>query len=353
MPRWRRFSTLRSGAVGGTGWQRVQSPDNPTNNCQLTPGVITPARLIQNYYVEQQQVISADICLTDARFSYEWEQQVTQSKQNFVGVVADMWEDRSKYWFQFWSNKVVFNSSATISPSGTDFIQTPATYIASQSLLYNLYNQIMQDGGGEEPYGMSNGVAQLVLICSPEASQNIIQNDAGVRQDIRFAEMGKGDKGIDGARLLQSWNVDRAYGGFMHCGDYRMPRYNFTGGQYAQVPYYIAGTSSIGGPSQVVNPDYIAAQYEVMYIWNPKAVIRQTPKPRSSVGAGTSFKAVNYNGDIIWANIPNKDTNLFESIGVYAADLMAAFKPTVDAQYAYSIMVKRCPAVIGNTCPSY
>jgi len=341
-------STLRSGIAGGSGWTRVQSPDTPVNNCQLTPGVVTPARLIQNYYVEQNQVMSSDICLTDGRFSYEWEEQVTQTKQNFVGNITDLWEDRSKYWFQYWANKVVFNSSSTIT-TGTAFTNTPATYIASQSLLYRLYNRIMQDGGGVKPYAFSNGAAQLTLVCSAEASQNIIQNDANIRQDIRFAQMGKDS----GAMLLQSWGIDRAYGGFMHCIDYRMPRYNFVGGEYVQVPYYIDGPSSIGGPSQIVNPDYDSALYEVMYIWNPKAVIRQTPKPKSSLGAGTSFKAVNYNGDVIWANIPNKETNLFQSIGVYAADLMAAFKPTVNTQYAFAIMVLRCPATVGNTCPSY
>lgn len=341
-------STLRSGITGGSGWTRVQSPDTPVNNCQLTPGVITPARLIQNYYVEQNQIKSSDICLTDGRFSYEWEQQVTQTKQNFVGNVVDLWEDRAKYWFQYWVNKVVFNSSATVT-TGTSFTNTPATYIASQSILNRLYNRIMQDGGGEEPYAMSNGAALLTLICSAEASQNIIQNDAGVRQDVRYAQMGKDS----GAYLMQSWGIDRAYGGYMHCIDYRMPRYNFTGGAYVEVPYYTTASSSIGGDQQIVNPDYEAAQYEVMYIWNPKAVIRQTPRPKSSLGAGTSFKAVNYNGDVIWANIPNVDNNLFGNIGVYAADLMAAWKPTVNVQYGYAIMVLRCPAVVGNTCPSY
>lgn len=342
-------STLRSGITGGSGWVPVQSPDNPTNNCQLDPGVITPARLIQNYGIVQNQVKSSLICLTDARFSYEWEQQVTQTKQNFVGNIVDLWEDYSKSQFQLWANKVVFNSSATVT-TGASFANTPATYTATQSILNRLYNRIMQDGGGEEPYAKSNGAALLTLILSAEARENIIANNAATRQDFNFAQMGYGQKG---AELLQSWGIDRAYGGYMHCIDYRMPRYNFVGGQYVQVPYYTTAASSIGGDQQIVNPDYENALYEVMYIWNPKAVIRQTPKPKSSVGAGTKFQAVNYNGDVIWANIPNLDTNLFQNNGVYAADLMAAFKPTVNCQYAYAIMVLRCPNVVGSTCPAY
>jgi hypothetical protein len=339
-------NTLRSNPVGGSGWVTVAQEDGTANNCQVDPSVVTPALSTISYTIEQQMTKSATICLTDARFGYMFQEQVKNNRENFVSTIVDTWEDRSKYWYQYWAAHKIINNSSQTEGSGTAFPNTAATYIASQEQLDPLWTRIMQDGGGEEPYAMSNGAACIPAIMSPEAHRNIIKGSSSVREDFRFAQMGKG---YEGAQLLQSWGVDKPYGGFMHVIDYRMPRYNFTGGAYVEVPYYTTAAATIGTQT-VLNPDYESAGYEVIYLFHPEAVIRQTPTPMGSVGADTKFLAANYNGDIIWRNIPNETTNLFENQGVWAAQLMAAWKPTAKRNYAYALMVKRCPTVVGTEC---
>lgn len=342
------LGTLRSNPAGGSGWVTLATPDGNSNNCTPEPSVVTPALNTLAYTIEQQITKSYPICLNDVRMSYMYAEQVMNIRNNFVGTIVDTWEDRSKYWFQYWAaNKIIANTSVT-SGSGTAFPNVAATYVASQEFLDPLWQQIIQDGGGEEPYAMSNGAACIPAIMSIEAHRTIIKGSSSVREDFRFAQMGKG---YEGAQLLQSWGVDKPYGGFMHVIDPRMPRYNFTGGAYVEVPYYATnGSSSIGGDSAIVNPDYITAGYEVMYLWHPEAVTRQTPRPMGSAGSDTKFMAVNYTGDIVWRNIPNETTNPMENSGSWYAQLIAAFKPTLKRQYAYAIMFKRCPSIIGQTC---
>ena len=342
-------NTLRSNPTGGAGWTTVSQPDGSGNNCMPDPSVISPALSTQPYTIEQKMIKSAPICLTDAQFGYAFQEQVKNIRGNFADAIVDQWEDRSKYWFQYYSGTKIINNSSQTEGTGTGLPATPAEYMASQDMLDPLWERIMQDGGGEEPYAMSNGAAMLTLVCSPEAHRNIIKGSSSVREDFRFAQMGKG---YEGAQLLQSWGVDRPYGGYMHCIDYRMPRYNFTGGAYVEVPYYTTASATVGTQS-IVNPDYLTAGYEAMYVWHPEAVIRQTPPSRGSVGEDTRFLAPNYNGEITWRNIPNETTNLFENIGVWAAWLLAAFKPTVKNRYAYTIINRRCTTITGTACPSY
>jgi len=340
-------NTLRSNPVGGSGWVTVAQEDGTANNCMPEPSVVTPALSTIAYTIEQQLTKSAPICLTDARFGYMFQEQVKNNRENFVATIVDTWEDRSKYWYQYWSAHKIINNASQTEGSGTAFPNVEATYIASQEQLDPLWTRIMQDGGGEEPYAMSNGAACIPAIMSPDAHRAIIKGSASVREDFRFAQMGKG---YEGAQLLQSWGVDKPYGGFMHVIDYRMPRYNFVAGAYVQVPYYTTASSTIGGLQSVLNPDYESANFEVIYLFHPEAVIRQTPAPMGSVGSDTKFLAANYNGDIVWRNIPNETTNLMENTGVWAAQLMAAFKPSVKRNYAYSLMVRRCPQITGTTC---
>jgi len=337
-------NTLRSNAVGGSGWVTIAQEDGSANNCTPDPSVVSPALLTQPYVIEQQITKTYPICLTDARFGYQFEEQVKNIRQNFVATIVDLWEDRSKYWFQYYANKVVANQAGTTGTAST-FPNVAADYIASQAILDPLWFQIMQAGGGEEPYAMSNGASIIPAIMSPEAHRNIIAGSTAVRDDFRFAQMGKG---YDGAQLLQSWGVDKPYGGFMHVIDYRMPRYNFTNGAYVAVPYYTTASASIG-TQVIVNPDYVAALYEVVYLWHPEAVIRQTPKPMGSVGSDTKFMALNYNGSVTWRNFPT-ESNPLENQGSWYAQLIAAFKPTSKKTYAYAIMFRRCNVAVGSGC---
>ena len=342
--------TLRSNPVGGAGWTNIATPDGSANNCQPDPAVVTPALNTLSYSPEQYVLKTYDICAIDGSMAYQSPEQIMNIRENFAGTIVDLWDTRSKYWYQYWSgNKIIFNSSVTTG-TGTAFPNVEATYQASQELLDPIWEQIIQNGGWEEPYAYSNGQPLIPAIMSPEAHRAIIKGRSSVREDFRFAQMGKGREGSD---LLQAWGVDRPYGGYMHIIDPKMPRYNFTGGVYVEVPYYTTAASSIGGDQAVVNPDYLTANFEVMYLFHPEAVVRKTPAPIGSIGSDTKFMATDYNGNIVWRNIPNATTNIFENQGFYAAQLIAAFAPTVKRQFAYSLMVKRCPAIVGQGCASY
>lgn len=334
----------RSTPTGGSGWIDVAQEDGSTNNCVPAPSTLNSATTTLGYGLQQKVIFTADICFEDVRRSYAYREQVGAIRENFVAEVVDQWEDRDKAaFFTNSGHKIVFDASRT-EGTGATMPATEPTYVINQDLLDSLYSRILRDGGGREAYAQSNGQPLLPLIISYEGSRAIIKGSADVRQDFRFADMGKGED----STLLKSWGVDKAYGGFMHLIDTKMPRFDFVGGAWVEVPFYISEATTIGNQA-IVNPAYDNAGYEDAYIWHPEVVKRLVPKPIGSVGADTRGNAVNFNGMIQWLNIPDKVQNPFQNVGFWAASLKAAYKPA-KTQYGYVIRYKRCTQITGDTC---
>ena len=166
-------NTLRSNPVGGSGWVTISQPDGTSNNCQPDPGIVSPALSTQPYQIEEQMLRSNTICLTDIQVGYLFEEQVKNNRENFTDSIVDVWEDRSKYWFQYYSGSKIINNASQTESNGTTFPNVPATYMASQDQLDPLWQRIIQDGGGEEAYAMSNGAACIPAIMSMEAQRPI------------------------------------------------------------------------------------------------------------------------------------------------------------------------------------
>lgn len=340
--------TKRSGSTGGSGWIDVAAEDGTVNNCVPSPSTVSPAQTILNYAAQQRAIFSADVCFRDARRAYDYEEQVKNIQENFAAEIVDVWEDRDKLaFFTNAGHKLVFNNSLTENTNSATMPANQPTKQINQNLLDDLYQQLIQDGAGEESYAMSNGAPAIPAIMSMEASRTIIKGSDSVREDFRYADMGEGGN----ATLLKAWGIDKAYGGFMHVIDNKMPRYDFVNGDWVERPFYTTSATTIGN-ELIVNSAYKNAAYEDVYLWHPKVVKRQVPKPLSSVGADTRGNAVNFNGEVQWLNIPDKVENPWSDIGFWASALYAAYKPA-KIQYGYVIRVLRCPGIVGSGCASY
>ena len=344
------FSTVivkRSNGVGG-GWQAVATPDGSGNNCVPTATVVSPAMNRLSYAAYQTRLDSADICFQDLRAAYDAKDQLAAIYDNFQGNIVDTWENQDKaLFFQNAGHKIVFNASLTESSDPT-MPAVVATSTINQGLLDVLYNRIIQDGGDMEAYAKSQGAPIIPAILSMEAHRTIVKGDDSIRNDFRWADSGKG---VAGATLLQSWGIDRTWGGFMHVIDVKMPRFDFVDGTWVERPFYISEGTFIGDEA-IVNPAYEAAEFEDLYLWNPDVVTRQVPKMPTSFGSGSSAKALNLNGAVQWLNIPDKVQNPYSNIGFYSALLYAAYKPK-KTQYGVVVRFRRCPHVATTDCPAY
>jgi hypothetical protein len=344
------FSTVISDrSVGeGGGWVDIEQANNTGNNCLPDAATVKPALTQLTYNASQQTVFSEYICANDARRGYMFTEQVQNIRKNFVAEIVDRWEDKDMAeYIAATGRKVVLDSSLSESGYAQALPASAATSQITQDYLDAFYIDLIRDGAGDEPYAFTSGTPLLNLICSFEASQTIIKGSAAVREDFRFAEMGDGAD----ATLLKTWNIDKAYAGFMHIISNRMPRYNFVGGAYVEVPFYTTVATTIGFKA-IPNPAYKTAQYEAACIWHPEVVRRDVPKPLGSLGGDATVNPVNYNGEVEWLNIADQLNNPFRDTGRWGARLQAAWKPGL-SQYGVTILFRRCPGIPQSACPAY
>ena len=344
------FSTVISDrSVGeGGGWVDIEQANNTGNNCLPDAATVKPALTQLTYNASQQTVFSEYICANDARRGYMFTEQVQNIRKNFVAEIVDRWEDKDMAeYIAATGRKVVLDSSLSESGYAQALPASAATSQITQDYLDSFYIDLIRDGAGDEPYAFTSGTPLLNLICSFEASQAIIKGSAAVREDFRFAEMGDGAD----ATLLKTWNIDKAYGGYMHIISNRMPRYNFVGGAYVEVPFYTTVATTIGSKA-IPNPAYKNAQYEGAAIWHPEVVRRDVPKPLGSLGGDATVNPVNYNGEVEWLNIADQLNNPFRDTGRWGARLQAAWKPGL-TNYGIFLIYKRCPGIPQSACPAY
>lgn len=340
------YSTVlykRSGQTGGNGWVTVAAENGTANNCVPTPNTVAPASTTYAYTAEARTIKSNPICFEDLYRAYKPQEQIAAVQENFQDETVDTWEDRDKLaFFTNAAHKVIADENLTEGSASMPL--TVPTTRPIQSILDIIYMRNIQNGAGNESYAKANGAPLFPLICSMEASRNIIKEDPSTRQDFNYADMGEGA----GATLLKAWGVDKAYGGYMHTIDNRMPRWDFVGGAWVQRPYYVSVPTTIGD-ELVLNPAYDGAAYEDMYIWHPQVVKRLMPKPGGSFGSMTSFNPVKWSGAIFWLNIPNETENPFSNIGRYWAALQAAYEPRKPT-YGWVIRVARCNRFALSPC---
>ena len=341
----------RSLNTGGNGWQPISQEDNTSNNCVMQPDSISPALNKISWSAEGRQMRSNRICFEDLYRAYNVREQLDFQHENFARNVTDVWEDRDN--LAFFANagyKVVANASLSQNyMSAAMPLTTPSTR-GIQSILDIIYERLSVDGALEETYAMADGGPLITAIMSQQQHRNIIKEDASVRQDFNYANMGKGMAGT----LMKGWGGDmKAYGGYHHVINVRQPRYDWTGSAWTQQAFYTTATASIG-TAAVVNPTFTNAAFEDIYLWHKWVVKRNMPNPGQSFGSGTSFDPVKWNGAVVWVNVKNTDTNSdeynpFGNTGRYYAALQAGYQP-IKQQYGYAIRVQRCAKFTASAC---
>ena len=328
-------------------WTAVQANEGSSGTCVATANPIQSATTILDYSAFQTAFKSEDICLLDARYGYMFQKQTENKKTNFERNIVDAWEERdraayisaSRYKYIAAANLPhTTDDPGTIGDNGSGFPLIPATAPPSQELMEVFLRKLDRDGAAQAggAYAMREGRAIYLALMESEAQERIIKTSTATRQDFQWSDSGKGDKAV----LREKMGLDRPYGGAFYMIDDRMPRFDFDAVLgYIERPFFTSAATSIGSEAQV-SEAYENANYGMIIFFHPKVVERLMPGNLSTVGAGTKFGPISYNGDIAWLNFPT-DCNPRQTIGYWRADLMAAYRPDL-VRYGYCLIYQRC-----------
>lgn len=345
-------------------WTSVQANSNGSGTCVATPNPILGSSDILSYSAFQTRLTSEQICLLDAQFSYEFGKQSQNKKVNFERNITDVTQDRDRgnYIAMSTYKGVLANglpqsidnpgTYATTGNIGSGFPLIPATSPATMDFIRYVVRLLDRDGSAQAGggYDIKDGKAIYLTFMDSETQQYVLQTSTATRDDLRWSDSGKGEKAV----LRQKFGLDRPYGGVFMMIDDRMPRFNFDPVLgYVEVPFLINDpTASVGTNKAVPNPAYETADFTLLIFFHPKVVKRLVPRALSTVGAGTTFGPIAYNGDVTWLNIQDAVCNPQNTIGFWNANLMYAYRPDL-VNYGRVYMINRCTKSIFNLPSCY
>ncbi len=330
-------------------WTTIQSSatgTNPSTACNPVASVLSSRQTTTTASLAEYVLDSDEICITDARASYRFRDQIREIKRNFEKNVTDLWEDRHRDQYVAALpnvNKYCFAGGALV-PS-LPVASVPDSQIHQDALDYVRWKMV-HDGAGEEgAYGKIDGNPIFTVFMSSEQQRALIKGEESIRMDYRYAAP---------AELLKPFGVNRVYGGFYHLIDDKAPRWDLqevdSVTSWVRRPFYIPATDGSG--IAVVNPAYEAAAYEDVIVYHPKVTKCLMQKPLSSLGSGANVKAWDYSGEVQWINEYDKACNKYKDNGYWSARLRAAYSSIIP-EYGYLIRVLRCPGGLGTTaCPT-
>ena len=221
---------------------------------------------------------------------------------------------------------------------------TRATCELSQEML-DYTAVLLNEEGASDPN--SNGWITLgedgpiyPLYIGQEMSQRILTQNSDLRQDRRFADMGKGDQSM----LFQRVGATRVIKNFRHIINLFPPRYNYESGAYVRVPTWVMNDGTKGDVADV-NPAWRTADFEGAWVLTPWVFHSEVVQPVNAA-AGLTWSAKNYMGE--WQFVTGGETindppcfDPLKKLGAHFAEYKHAPKPIFPTFGRY-IIFQRC-----------
>jgi hypothetical protein len=301
----------------------------------------------RSFNLKRRVLEGPDFCAEEFRSPFALQKQL-DSITSILGQYARLeWEIRDRHeYFRMVKRKVVVDGCPP-HESNTQAATYPAfcpTSILTQGILNRYAIKLLRDGADDSAMMEDNGRKILTLICSAETSDNLIFQNADIRQDLRWGQP---------SELLKPIITDgRVYRGFIHIIDPYPRRFTCSAGVYTEVPAFLSVAASKGNKSDI-NPSYETAPYEETFVFDPMVMRQLIPRPITNPAANFSFNPVNYTG--IWAakNIPDRRCNPDNNI-IFHRGIMAAASEPVYPERGMAFVHLRCDPACSliTSCPS-
>lgn len=326
--------------TSSTAWSNMGLSDGTTNTCNPTPQLLEYAQTMRSYNLQQMQVRTPTLCVTDIMFGYSFQKQLAQMFDILTENTRWAWENRYRdEYIRVAQHKMVATQGLPEDSTGFPAVDPSDVKALDQGMLDDIYTKLMRDSAGQGSYGMADGAPEYALMISPEASRNI-KTQTEIRQDLRFS--------TNPNTLLAPLGAKWSYSGFYHLIDWQAPRYVFQGGQYVRVPYYLAEPTTYGDQANV-NPAYTNAPFEATIVFNPEVYISRVVRSLTSPGGNTKFDPVNYLGDFQWVNFKS-ECNPLGNQGYFLGTFANGTDQT-RPEFGYVILHQRCNSPINyNSC---
>lgn len=357
---WSAVGTEQNSASRGfTGGQTESTASIPTEDANVN--IIDFSKELKSYKLSRAVIESPRINVEELRYAAHRAEQLRAIMDLLKESTRNSWETRYRQQYDKLCDNVVFAKSAssifstgaegkvTHSNDATETLLNVDDTVTdggdagsdnnvdsnaniSNALLDKIYFQLVRKGAGANAYGRENGRPVFTLVCSSEASYQLM-TEAGFRDDVRYNNAKVSD-------LIAPLGVEKSFRGFYHLIDDMAPRFNvaLTGSEnnLVEVPVYDVDATN---NKVKVNASYDSAEIEAAYVLHQDVMESLIPAPIGNVN-GLTFDPVSYKGDFKWTNIPDVIRNPDGQIGFFRGIMASASKP-IKTDFGYIILFRR------------
>jgi len=346
----------------GTGTATIAAKDDPGYDpCKSEALEIGRGTEEKNWTVFQTERRTEDICLTDARFFWQLEQQLALWYESLAQVSIAEWEQILGAAYASFCTKAVVRQSTLDSATGLDtFTLTPdagGTFggsitipagglgtigVLNTSVLDRLYQYLVRQVNDDGYLGMDSGMPLFGLAASQETIGDLIKQDSKEVTALYWAQ-----PGIN----IEGYGVMRTYKNWVHYNDWNAERYavNAAGTALVRVFPYKATPTTIGD-AIVVDPAYLNAPFEVSKVIIRNVFTADVPPPNPSAISGFQFSPFDNIMDWTFMNIKDRCDNPRGEKGFFLARGRMAPEPMQNSAYVIEILHRRCNYMIIEEC---
>ena len=361
------FTTFTTGPVEPTGqeaWQSITLSNGSNSGvCDPTYNDVAVGMQSQTYSPERLNLRGPTICRDDLVFDHNPAGFLNIYLQKLTQRAQRSWENRYENLYAKFARKWVangnfgaFNDTIPSGANQTAWVDAnssglglgEATSQLTQEMLDSVAISLIEEGAtdpdeaGYVTLGPDGPVYPLII--GHEASINLLKNNSGLRDDLRYATQGEG---ANAAPLLTRIGATRMLKNFRHVVTTLPTRFTYSA--LTQKYTYVAPYESFAGTKGTMyrlRSAWRNAPYEAAYVATPWVFKSRQIRPDSQV-SNLSWDPKTYMGDWRWVtgrNIIDPDCTTpdpFGDVGQHFAQFMHAPEPIFTTFGAF-IVFKRC-----------
>jgi hypothetical protein len=338
----------------GTSSSMASADGDAVNPCRPSTDNIQFGQTTFSISPKQYALNTQDFCIRDIQHGFQFAEWMSKVSDALSDIPTWVWARR------FTSDYVRMLSLATGPTTGnlltlnqTSGVVQGATYSTAnggangrlrQGILDRYYARLLREGAAKpSAIDEATGSAVFTLITSAETSMDIIRSDDALRNDVRYAYMGKGEMTplVPGVPFKK-----KNYGGFIHEIDPYPRRFILSGGAYIEQNAWIQSTAlpaatAGNGQKWELNPAWEVAPFEESIIWHEGVYKDLVINTTTNIPDGWNFTPRSYMGTFSPRNIIDRTCNP-DGTQIFFRGLFASAAKPMNPNVGYSFLHARC-----------
>lgn len=336
----------------GDPWTTITASDGDSvNACRPPTDTVSFGQTSRPVTPRHYALNTEDFCIRDIQFDWQYAEWMSKVSMALTQIPEWVWARRfTQDYFNNAGHHLTLNIANGIQDSATvynvsNLPTAPLSMGALNTIKLDLYRE-----GSSAPTGVDDTTGEPVftVISSSEVFDSIIRDNPNIRQDERFAFMGKGEESplYPGIKLKR-----RNYAGWIFEADPYPRRFTFSSGAYLEIAPFVA-TPTTKGNKWEQNPLYQQAPYEEFIVWHEECYRDLAVNTAENVPSDWKFTPNNWMGSFSVRNILQKDCNPDGSEIFFRALFASAAEP-INPKVGWVGIAARCGIATDlHTCSS-